>query len=178
MGDSMTQSYKKPADNIFTDDTDHWLLFREKRFAVAGDGEYAVLKGLNLSGLELSDFVAAWLAFVDCKLDNTSFRDTDFAFNATFMNCSMKNVDFTGSFGADDLFYKCDLSGATFDKSAHWASVDLDGNKIASYFVDCVLSEELRNYLVSDGNVVAKGEISVGIQQQLREVIEAPVIDI
>lgn len=175
----MKTDYHKPTSNAFINNTDHWRLFRERRFAVAGDGEYAAVCRLDLSGLALHDFVASWLVFSDCKLDGSSFRNTDFTFKTTFIECSLKNVDFTKSYGGDDLFYGCDLTGAVFDTSIHWATVNLDRKKIPSYFVGCTISDELRNYLVGDGNIIVdKNEISPAIGQWLDEAYKAPTIEI
>lgn len=44
----------RPSDVIFfKDDSEHWLAFRKVRYATAGDGEYALLYALNLSGYSL-----------------------------------------------------------------------------------------------------------------------------
>lgn len=171
----MDVHHKKPKGNIFTDDSEHWLAFRRKRFAVAGDGEYAVLRSLDLSRLDLHDFVVQWLVFDNCDLDGASFRDTDFTFQAAFLDCSLRGSDFTNSFGGDDLFYKCDLKRAVFDTSQHWASVDLDGRKVPSYFVNCAMGDELRDFLKWDGNIVTE-RVSLGVQQRLDEAAEAPRI--
>lgn len=170
------QNMNRSRDSIFSDSSGHWLPFRKKRFAVAGDGEYAVLKGLDLSGLSLHNFVVGWLTFVDCKLDNTSFRNTDFAFRTAFVDCSLKGTDFTDSFGGDDLFYGCDLNGAIFNTSQPWASVGLDGKKVPSYFVNCNMGTELRDFLIHDGNVVIEGEAPADIKQRVNEVAKAPQI--
>lgn len=171
-------NYIKSKGTIFSDAADSWLLFRKKRFAAAGDGEYAMLENLDLSGLDLHDFVSSWLVFAGCKLDSVSFRGTDFTFRTAFVYCSLKRTDFTASIGGDDLFYNCDLSDAIFDLAGHWASVDLDGKKIPSYFVNCTMSKGLRDFLVQDKNVVIEGEIPSEVQQQLDEITKAPSINV
>ena len=88
-------------------------------------------------------------------------------------------VDFTGSFGGDDLFYKCDLTDAIFDTMNHWASVDLDGKKVPSYFINCRMDEGLQNFLQQDGNIVVESkENSSEIQQRLDEITKAPEMTI
>jgi uncharacterized protein YjbI with pentapeptide repeats len=131
-----------------------------------------------LSGVHLHGFVAGWLAFVECNLEDVSFRDTDFTFRTAFMRCFLKGTDFTGSFGGDDLFYECDLRGAVLDTSNHWASVDLDNKKVPSYFVNCLMDKELRDFLVQDGNLVTKSEAPPEIQQRLAEIAEAQEVNI
>ncbi len=158
----MTGNFHRPKDSaIFSDSSDNWLKFRRLRFAVAGDGEFATLSNLDLSGLKLGNFVADHLVFAHCKLDGASFAGTHFVFDTTFIDCSMRRVDFTRIRAASALFYKCDLSGSILTGNS-WISLGLNGQKIKSYFVDCTLDDSLSTQFEFN-------DIFVGTLDELKE---------
>src|SRR5437667_11087714 len=105
MNNVRASNLHKPRDGaIMSDSTDNWAKFRQRRFAVAGDGDYVLLKDLNLAGLNLHDFVVDHLVFLNCDLNNVSFAGTEFVFSTAFIDCTMRNVDFRHTHAADALF--------------------------------------------------------------------------
>ena len=66
--------------------------------------------------------------FVDCRLDLSSWRFTDFS-AVRFAGCNLAKADFTGSDLSGAQFVGCDLTGAVFDQAT------MDGTRLRS----CVL---------------------------------------
>ena len=160
---------------IFKDSAEHWLLFRKKRFALAGDGEFVVIRNIDLSGYELRDFPANSLAFVECNLDDTSFNGTEFL-RTVFLNCSMKNADLSETLATSPLFVGCDLTGikvSALKPYSSWVSEDLDGKNMPAVFDACELDSATKNFLVAEGC-----EFKSADQPVIELVKTAPVLDI
>jgi uncharacterized protein YjbI with pentapeptide repeats len=173
------KNFRKSNDiEVLSDSSNNWIKFRRLRFAAAGDGEYAALSDLDLGGLNLHDFVADHLVFVHCNLDGASFAGTDFVFDTIFIGCSMQGVNLMNTHSAGALFYGCDMTGARFPGTP-WTNVDLDNQKIRSYFIDCSLEKSVQEYLVEDGNYIGTfAEVDPYIVQRITEATNAPKVDL
>lgn len=97
-------------------------------------------KGCKLTGTDFSvssDFLFQ-LDFDTCQLDYALFSEKKMK-NTRFVNCSVKEVDFTKTFLSGACFDHCDLSGAVFSqanlekadfRSAYGFSIDPDQNRM------------------------------------------------
>jgi uncharacterized protein YjbI with pentapeptide repeats len=182
--------FKQPKnDLIFQDSSKNWLTFREIRFNAAGDGEYAIIKGLNLSGYHLNDFPVDHLVFIECNLDGVSFKNTEFRFNTTFISCSMKDADLSHTLAAGVLFMDCDLSGMKVSSKppyARWTSRDLDGNMIASVFTNCIIDDPIKKFLQKNGCLLNESTLNQDerlllahkIAEKMDRIKAAPILDL
>jgi len=174
------EDLRRPHDEaVFKDSDGDWLAFRKKRFAVAGDGKHAMVYGLDLSGYNLQEFPAGWLVFVRCNLDKVSFRRTEFLYETTFIECSMRNIDLTSSQGASALLYGCDLTGARFPASTVWATRDLDGATSHSIFYGCTLDKPTEVALIDEGNIIwemNRGENELTLLYSINDILRRAVV--
>lgn len=175
-------------DQIFKSKSDRWLLFRAIRFKNAGDGEYAVLRMLDLANHNLNDFIASWLVFTQCNLDNVSFHNTNFS-HTVFINCSMKNTDFTNTVSSNALFIECDLTGlkiSPLKPYTQWVSEDLDGKTMPSIFDGCKMDRATKAFLIENKCLVGCAGLDQGqrldvlgeMNNTLSRVITAPILDL
>lgn len=176
-------SLKKIAPLAFTDNRNHWELFRSSRFAMAGDGEFVVVKDFSLADLRLNDLIVDHLVFESCVLDSVVFARTTFAFETTFINCSLKNADFRGAHAASAFFYNSDLTDSVFPEYASWLSINLDGKLTPSYFIGCRMNLKLKELLQNDGAIVvdqlsdADTKTQKTIKWRLKEIKNAPILN-
>jgi uncharacterized protein YjbI with pentapeptide repeats len=187
---SSSLQFNQPKDSrIFQDNSENWLSFRKIRFNAAGDGEYATIKGLDLSSCDLGDFPADHLAFIECNLDGVSFKNTIFSFNTAFINCSMKNTDLTHTIASDALFLNCNLEGikiSAMPPYTQWTSKNLDGNTIYSIFSDCIIDESTKKFLLANGCLLDENSLNQDkrlltthkIAEKLDRINVAPVLDL
>lgn len=177
---------RKPKNaDILKDDSENWLGFRKVRFADSSDGEYAAIRQLDLSGYDFNHFPADHIVFVQCNLNDVSFRSTKFEFGTAFINCSMKNVDFASTVATDALFIDCNLTGAKFWTKMGWSTVSLDGKKLSSVFSGCILNPETKKFLIEDGCIIDEAEraenqldIAGEISDKLLRIVTAPILDL
>jgi len=178
------------SNTVFKGKGNQWKEFMAEWSAQSGmHGNYAVIRHLDLSNLELSGFPTDRLAFVQCNLDGASFKHTQFKFETAFINCSIKNGDLTETSAADALFLDCDLTGIRISPKppyALWTSVDLDGKDIPSIFSNCKMEDTTRQFLIKNHCIVDESNLSAAqhlavatdINDKLTRIITAPILDL
>jgi uncharacterized protein YjbI with pentapeptide repeats len=184
------RNFKKPKDiRIFQNSSENWLAFRKIRFASAGDGEYATIKGLDLSNGHLNNFPVDHLVFIECNLNDASFKNTEFRFNTTFINCTMKGADLSHTLAAGMLFMDCDLSGIKISPKspyARWTSMDLDNKVITSVFSGCIIDDSTKKFLLENDCLLNESRLtqderlllSHKITEKIDRINAAPVLDL
>lgn len=180
---------KKPKDiQIFQDSSENWIAFRKIRYASAGDGEYVIIKDLNLSNCRLNNFPVDHLVFIECNLDGVSFEGTEFRFNTTFIDCSMKGANLSQTLAASMLFIDCDLRGVKISPKSpytRWTSMNLDDKVIASVFSGCSIDDPTKKFLLENDCILNESNMNQDerlllthkITEKMDRIKSAPILE-